>query len=130
SFGKINKGAFTERNKYFNYDISLDVVNISDNIFEKTIVQADLELVLQNGNILLGKDSDLISNVSSLESITFWKPDQTKTLGKHKELYTSSLPNHFKEYPVKQAVLVLELTAKDIVNNTEEIVIHNIDITE
>jgi len=64
--------------------------------------------------------------MGSLESITFWKSNQTKILTAR----TPSFPNHFKEYPVKQAVLILELTAKDIINKTEEIVIHNIDITE
>lgn len=130
SFGKIHKGAFAERNKYFNYDISLDVVNISDNIFEKTIVKADLELVLQNGNILTAKDSDHIMNLRSIESIDFWKSNETKVIGKYKKFHTRALPNHFKEYPIKQAILVLELTATDIVNNSEEIIIHNIDITE
>src|SRR5690554_120723 len=130
SFGKIHKGAFAERNKYFNYDISLDVVNISDNIFEKTIVKADLELVLQNGNILTAKDSDHIMNLRSIESIDFWKSNETKVIGKYKKIHTRALPNHFKEYPIKQAILVLELTATDIVNNSEEIITHNIDITE
>lgn len=130
SFGKINAGFFTSNNNSFYYTINLDAINKTNNTFEKTIVQADLKLVLQNDNILSAEDTDKLLNLGSTEKITFWKAGETKIIGKNIELYTRSLPNHFKEYPIKQAVLVLRLTANDIVNKTEETIIHNIDITE
>lgn len=130
SFGEIHKGNFTSKSNYFNYSIVLDASNKTNNTFEKTIVEADLKLILQNNNVLSVKDTDKVLNLGSIEKITFWKPNQTKIIGNNKELYTQSLPNHFKEYPVKQVVLVLKLTASDIVNKTEETVVHNIDITE
>ena len=130
SFGKINAGFFTLNNNSFYYSINLDAVNQTNNTFEKTIVQSDLKLVLQNDNILSAEDTDKLLNLGSTEKITFWKAGETKRIGKNKELYTRSLPNHFKEYPIKQAVLVLKLTANDIVNKTEQTIIHNIDITE
>lgn len=130
SFGEIQKGNFTSKSNYFNYSIVLEASNKTNNTFEKTIVEADLKLILQNNNILSAKDTDKVMNLGSIEKITFWKPNQTKVIGDNKELHTQSLPNHFKEYPVKQVVLVLKLTASDIVNKTEETVVHNIDITE
>jgi len=129
-FERINKGDFISKNNSFYYTISLDVVNKTDNIFEKTIVEADLKLVLHNNNVLSVNDTDKELNIGSIEKITFWEPNQKKAIGNSKEFYTQSLPNHFKEYPVKQVVLMLKLTVTDIVNRTEEIVVHNIDITE
>lgn len=129
-FERINKGDFISKNNSFYYTISLDAINKTDNIFEKTIVEADLKLVLHNNNVLSVNDTDKVLNIGSIEKITFWKPNQKKAIGKSKELFTQSLPSHFKEYPVKQVVLMLKLTVNDIVNKTEEIVVHNIDITE
>lgn len=130
SFGEIHKGNFISKNNYFDYSIVLDVINKSQNTFEKTIVETDLQLILHNNNILSVKDTDKVLNHGSIDKITFWKPNQTKVIGVKHNLSSGLLPDHFKEYPIKQVILVLKLTASDIVNKTEETIIHNIDITE
>jgi lipoprotein len=117
------------KNYEYRYEVEGEMINKTQNIYEKVVVSTEVEFLLENGNILTEKDLDMgLSFFSPREDfLSFVKPNEKQEV---KGVRSMDIPVEYLEYPIKKVKAKHIFKLEDKINGTKEIFVDERDITD
>lgn len=117
------------KNYEYRYEVEGEMINKTQNIYEKVVVSTEVEFLLENGNVLTEKDLDMgLSFFSPREDfLSFVKPNEKQEV---KGVRSMDIPVEYLEYPIKKVKAKHIFKLEDKINGTKEIFVDERDITD
>lgn len=128
-YTRYNEFAATQVPSDIAFIYKCQLLNKSNNTYNKVAINVKIKLILDNGNVLTENEYGtgiLGEDILEYRLISNWKPNEER---ENRTIVTTEIPVKYLDYPVQKVIATFKYECEDQINNTNNTFIEDRDIT-